>query len=237
MSDLVIKAEGLGKKYLIGHQTDRERYTALRDVLARNVRDYWRKAKALVHGEQIVPGDTQEAIWLSGALAPYVPQFRYALHDISPRSSIEIQGEVLTRLVQLALRHIDSDQPLARLQELLGLIAQVIEQPSALAILESLLRYYVQGTRRLDEQDIRALLQNTSTGEPLMQTFIDRYIEQGLQQGLQQGEATILLRLLERKFGPPSELIRERITQADAETLLEWSDRLLVAHSLDEVLH
>lgn len=46
MSDIVIQAEGLGKKYLIGHQTERERYTALRDVLARNVRDYWRKAKA-----------------------------------------------------------------------------------------------------------------------------------------------------------------------------------------------
>jgi len=63
MSDIVIKAEGLGKKYLIGHQTDRERYTALRDILARNVRDYWRKAKALVHGEQIVQGDEQEEIW------------------------------------------------------------------------------------------------------------------------------------------------------------------------------
>ena len=178
---------------------------------------------------------------LPGALAPYVPQFRYALHDISPRSSVEIQGEVLTRLVQQALRDIHSNQPLARLQELLGLIAQVIEQPSALEILESLLRYYVQGTQSLDEQDIRALLQNTSTGEPLMQTFIDRYIEQGLQQGLQQGErrgeATMLLRLLERKFGPPSEPVRERITQADAETLLRWFDQGLIAQSLDEVLH
>lgn len=74
-----------------------------------------------------------------------------------------------------------------------------------------------------------------------MQTFIDRYIEQGLQQGLRQGErrgeAAMLLRLIERKFGPPSEPVRTRITQADAETLLEWSERLLVAHSLDEVLH
>jgi lipopolysaccharide transport system ATP-binding protein len=63
MSDIVIQAEGLGKKYLIDHQTERERYTALRDVLARNVRDYWRKAKALVHGEPIVQGDEQEEIW------------------------------------------------------------------------------------------------------------------------------------------------------------------------------
>ena len=51
MSDVVIKAEGLGKKYLIGHQIERERYTALRDVLVRNARDYWRKAKALMRGE------------------------------------------------------------------------------------------------------------------------------------------------------------------------------------------
>ncbi len=178
---------------------------------------------------------------LPRALAPYVPQFRYALHDISPRSSTAIRGEVLTRLVQQALRDIHSEQPLERLRELLRLIEQVIEQPTALAILESLLRYYVQGTRRLDEQDIRALLQNTQTGEPLMQTFIDQYIQQGLQQGLQQGErrgeATMLLRLLERKFGPPSAPVRDRVTQADAETLLEWSERLLVAHSLDEVLH
>lgn len=178
---------------------------------------------------------------LPEALAPYVPQFRYALHDISPRGSTEIKGEVLTRLVQLALRHIYSDQPLERLRDLLKPIEQVIEQPTALEILESLLRYYVQGTRRLDEQDVRALLQNTRSGEPLMQTFIDRYIEQGLQQGLRQGErrgeAAMLLRLIERKFGPPSEPVRTRITQADAETLLEWSERLLVAHSLDEVLH
>ena len=198
----------------------------------------------LYHGQQRwkAPASFHDLVEpLPGALAPYVPQFCYALHDISPRSSTEIQGEVLTRLVQLALRHIHSEQPLARLRQLLGLIEQVIEQPTALEILESLLRYYVQGTRRLDEQDVRALLQNTASGEPLMQTFIDKYIEQGLQQGLQQGErrgeATMLLRLLERKFGPPSAPVRDRITQADAETLLKWSERLLVAQSVDEVLH
>lgn len=32
-------------------------------MLARNVRDYWRKAKALAHGEPIVQGDEQEEIW------------------------------------------------------------------------------------------------------------------------------------------------------------------------------
>ena len=30
--DVVIRAEGLGKKYIIGHEAERERYVALRDV-------------------------------------------------------------------------------------------------------------------------------------------------------------------------------------------------------------
>ena len=74
-----------------------------------------------------------------------------------------------------------------------------------------------------------------------MQTFIDRYIAQGKQLGEQlgekRGEAKMLLRQIERKFGPPSETVRNRITQADSDTLLEWSERILEARSLDEVLH
>jgi hypothetical protein len=88
-------------------------------------------------------------------------------------------------------------------------------------------------------------LQQTSTGEPIMQTFIDRYIEQGINQGISQGldqgqrlgEATALLRLIERKFGPPSDSVRGRVLAADSDTLLEWLDRILVAESLDAVLH
>ena len=174
---------------------------------------------------------------LPAALAPYVPQFRYALHDISARSNAEIKGAVLTRLVQLALRHIYSAEPAERLRELLGLIEQICDQPTALEILESLLRYYVQGTRRLEEQDIRMLLQTMPTGEPIMQTFIEKYIDQGVQQGMQQGETAVLLRQIERKFGPLSEPVRRRVAEADPETLLTWSERILTADTLEAVLH
>ncbi|WP_200248901.1 Rpn family recombination-promoting nuclease/putative transposase [Lamprobacter modestohalophilus] len=174
---------------------------------------------------------------LPEALKPFVPQFGYALHDISARSNTEIKGAVLSRLVQLALRYIYSDQPAERFRELLELIAKVSRDPTALDILESLLRYFVQGTGRLDEQQARTLLEQTFSGEPLMETFIDRYIAQGKQLGEQHGRATTLLHLIERKFGPPSEPIRERITQADPDTLLRWFDRAIDARNLDEVLH
>ncbi|EGV30435.1 conserved hypothetical cytosolic protein [Thiorhodococcus drewsii AZ1] len=62
-------------------------------------------------------------------------------------------------------------------------------------------------------------------------------IEKGIEQGKQLGSAVILLRLIERRFGPPSEAIRERIAQADPDTLLHWSERILDAQGLDEVWH
>src|ERR1700686_5409023 len=64
MSDIAISAENLSKRYLIGHQSgQRERYTALRDVIGREARNFARKAADLVRGRQIVQGDEVEEFW------------------------------------------------------------------------------------------------------------------------------------------------------------------------------
>jgi lipopolysaccharide transport system ATP-binding protein len=63
MSDVVIRAEGLGKKYLIGHQADRERYTALRDVIARGARGLARSAADILRGRPLVAGAEVEEFW------------------------------------------------------------------------------------------------------------------------------------------------------------------------------
>jgi lipopolysaccharide transport system ATP-binding protein len=61
--DIVIRAEGLGKKYVIGHQAQRERYVALRDVVARGARSALRKAAQMAKGRIGVRGDTAEEFW------------------------------------------------------------------------------------------------------------------------------------------------------------------------------
>jgi hypothetical protein len=58
MSDVVIKAENIGKMYVIGHQAERGGYTAFRDVLVQNARNLWNKTKDLATGKAIVQGDT-----------------------------------------------------------------------------------------------------------------------------------------------------------------------------------
>ena len=59
--------------------------------------------------------------------------------------------------------------------------------------------------------------------------------EEGRQEGRQEGEATLLLRLLRRKFGALDPATEERVNSADAEQLLEWGERVLTANTLDEV--
>lgn len=59
--------------------------------------------------------------------------------------------------------------------------------------------------------------------------------EEGLRQGLQQGEAALLIRLLERKFGPLDASVRERVEASDADRLLLWGERILTAGRLVDV--
>ncbi|MFM8333211.1 MAG: Rpn family recombination-promoting nuclease/putative transposase [Candidatus Methylumidiphilus sp.] len=63
-----------------------------------------------------------------------------------------------------------------------------------------------------------------------------RYYQDAMAKGEKKGEAKLLLRLLERKFRPLPDTARQRVAEADAETLLVWGERMLDANSLDEVL-
>jgi len=78
MSDPIIKVDQLAKRYLVGHQSEREQYQSLRDTIVRSGRNFVRKALDMAKGRQILMGDEVEEFW--------------ALKDISFDVS---EGEVL----------------------------------------------------------------------------------------------------------------------------------------------
>ncbi len=69
-----------------------------------------------------------------------------------------------------------------------------------------------------------------------MTGFAQRFREEGMQQGMQRGEARVLTALLKLRFGQVPAHISQRIDTADADTLLRWSERVLNALTIDDVL-
>lgn len=64
MSSPIIQVESLGKSYLLGHESaSKEKYVALRDVVARQVKSVGRKALDMLRGRQIIQGDEVEEFW------------------------------------------------------------------------------------------------------------------------------------------------------------------------------
>jgi lipopolysaccharide transport system ATP-binding protein len=61
-SDIVIRAENLGKKYVIGHQSA-ERVPTLRDSIVRSAGSFLRGTREMLRGGAIVAGDETEEFW------------------------------------------------------------------------------------------------------------------------------------------------------------------------------
>ncbi|HYC58386.1 MAG TPA: ABC transporter ATP-binding protein [Thermoanaerobaculia bacterium] len=64
MTDIVVRAEHLGKRYVIGHQHDGgQSYGSLRDTLAHAAVDVWRRIKDVAQGHALISGRTREDVW------------------------------------------------------------------------------------------------------------------------------------------------------------------------------
>jgi flagellar biosynthesis/type III secretory pathway protein FliH len=104
---------------------------------------------------------------------------------------------------------------------------------------------FAAGTENLEPEELETMLEERvrEWSRDLRREGQQRGLEEGLKQGLkkgrqegrQEGEANLLLRLLERKFGPLDPKTKARIRRAGAERLLHWGERILTAERLDQV--
>jgi len=68
-----------------------------------------------------------------------------------------------------------------------------------------------------------------------IQQGVQQGMQQGMEQGMQQGEVKLLLRQIDRKFGLVAVHIREKVEQADTDSLLRWADNILVAERVEDI--
>ena len=71
--------------------------------------------------------------------------------------------------------------------------------------------------------------------EAIMERGVRQGMERGMERGREEGEAVLLLRQLNRKFGPLPPEMERKIRSAEPQALMLWGDRVLDARTLDEV--
>jgi len=198
------------------------------------------------------PTDLKSLIDLpkSAKLWPYQPAVRYYLIDESrfPQGKPGSLSGVLFRLEQSQ----DAAQTLQTVDELI----QWLEQPEYAGLGRDFmlwLQHVFEPAKQLSLpfndfeaiSEVRTMLRDrvAKWEEDLTQKALKKGMEQGLEQGMEQGieqgrslgESTLLARQLEKRFGPLSETVLNKLQSATTTELEHWGLQFLDASSIDEV--
>ncbi len=176
---------------------------------------------------------------LMGDLDPsaevYRPRWRYRLVDESAydRQALEVLSSPVADLFYIEKSR-NWEDVLSGVHRLRRNIPP--EEPSLRRSFETWLRRVILPRFGLSPEDASLSLEELET---MLAESIDRWNsqirEEGRQEGRQEGEARVVLRLLRLKFGPLTPETEERVRSADADRLLEWSERVLTAERLQDV--
>ena len=162
-------------------------------------------------------------------LAAYLPRLRYLLLDEGgyPPSELERQPNLAAALFRLEQSRRAGDSRRA-----LAVLADRLTGPPEDS---GLRRAFGTWVRRVLRPTGGSLAPDDREEDPMLEEAIREWAEELKQEGRTAGEAALLLRQLERKFGPLDEVTRRRIETADPSMLLEWGERFVTADALADV--
>ena len=181
----------------------------------------------------------------------------FVVHDLAAPSEPDLDTARHTALVAVTLwclRRIRGGRDaVAAIAGCGAAMREVASAPHGAAALIAVLRYIMDQTD-LEPDELAAVLRDAvgpETEELLMSTA-DRLLAKGRAEGEATGRAEgeakgraegeakgrteLLLRLLDRRFGPLDDATEARVRAAPVDVVERWSDRLLTAATLAEVL-
>ncbi|MBF0603205.1 MAG: Rpn family recombination-promoting nuclease/putative transposase [Nitrospirae bacterium] len=164
---------------------------------------------------------------------PYLLNFRYTVLDLGQVDDRHLSHQPNLRAWLLAAKYATRDGQQIQVKELL--VKALVEVPKE--DFRFLMRYVVETYRSTDEPTVREIIRRVRPEEEInmMSIFAQEMITQGRQEGRQEEAASILLKLMRRKFGQMPDWATEKITVAELELIETWSDNFVFANSVDEV--
>ena len=172
----------------------------------------------------------------------------FHLVDFNTVSDEEIRQHKWSCLLEMLLKHIHDQEIMTSVEQLTTEIQQIIRD-SADDYIVAMIKYILEKAemhdrerflrwvkahlpRKLEKQAMTLAEQFRNEGR---QEGIQQGMRQGIQRGALEGERTLLKRLLAKRFGLISTSYLKKIENADADNLLQWSENILEAKSIEEV--
>ena len=178
------------------------------------------------------------------AVAPYLVQFAYLLNDLSEISDDELRNgamqTALAKLATISLKHARTSADFLKiLVRWMDVAREVTTAPNGLSALAQVLCYILEVNDHVQREALQALLEREIGPEAkeAIMTAGQQILEEGRQEGRREGECAVLLRQLRRRFGTAVNTdIEQRIARASIEQIDTWTERVLSATTLTELL-
>ncbi len=88
---------------------------------------------------------------------------------------------------------------------------------------------------RLDPKNIEDLEEVRDMLSARVEQWEHNILQEGIEQGIEKGKTTLLIKMLELKYGPLPQWAQEKIAGAKAATIEQWAANLLKAKTLEEI--
>ena len=210
-------------------------------------RDGW---TAAVTFEEMLDADAD----LLAALGDHVLRLRLIIDDLGKQSDEQLHDRAATSFARLVLWALKNAREAGWLDGELGpwkdLIAAVLAERDGTRALTALFRYIFVTNPTMNRDLLRGLLpgdRGTEVEEALMNWYhqeVERGRKEGRREGRREGERDgelkaarrVLLKQLRLRFGELPAAILARIEAAELSELDPWTERVITASSLEDVL-
>ncbi|MBF0310416.1 MAG: Rpn family recombination-promoting nuclease/putative transposase [Magnetococcales bacterium] len=184
------------------------------------------------------------------ALWPFQPEMRYYPLDEGRLPEESLQGNPALSAILFRLEH--SSDPGSMLQAGRDVMAWFEKHPDGPPVKHLFNELLFAGLQRLRLSDpVPPIPEDLQEMVAMLNWHVEKWAreyerigeqrgelrgeQRGELRGELRGERSLLLRLLNRRFGSLPESVRQRLDEADGASLETWGERLLEARSLDEV--
>lgn len=174
----------------------------------------------------------------------YLPRFRFLLEDLATMDDVTLLSPPLAPPAQIALVLLKTvaytPELVPQLRRWADVFKEVLNGPDGRHYIAVFLNYIREVADPPDDELYDLFAELGPEAKEVYMTTADRLRAEGRVEGEAKGEvkgqAKALLRLLTRKFGPLSPAELDAVNTASADQIDTWTDRILTADTLDDVL-